>query len=122
MQALNNLDITNDMAQIAHSTYRDAASVKTLAVVTMFFLPGSFVSALFSTPLFSWDDVDPSSGSISVPMTPQLRLYWAITIPLTVLTFVLYFSWLLYQDRQRERARLARTRQALMARSPTVES
>ena len=25
---------------------------------------------------------------------PQFRLYWAITIPLTIITFVLFFLWL----------------------------
>ena len=77
--------------------------MKTLAVVTMFFLPGSFVSSLFSTDLFHWDGVDLRSGSITVPATPQLALYWVITIPLTLATFTLYFIWLTYQKWERTR-------------------
>lgn len=73
--------------------------MKTLAVVTMFFLPGSFVSALFSTNCFDWDRVDKTAQSnIGVPSTPQHKLYWAITIPVTVITFVLYFLWLYFNN------------------------
>lgn len=76
--------------------------MKTLAVVTMFFLPGSFISALFSTNCFEWAAVDLKSSSIGVKATPQMSLYWAITIPLTVLTFSLYFLWLAFQKRERD--------------------
>lgn len=101
--AITNYQLSHHMSQTAEFSYRDAASMKTLAVVTMFFLPGSFVSALFSTELFAWDSVDQRASTIGVPTTPQLTLYWAVTIPLTVLTFLLYFLWLWYQKRERER-------------------
>ncbi|KAM0432405.1 hypothetical protein ACHAPT_004949 [Fusarium lateritium] len=84
-----NYSLSNTLISI--STLRDAASMKTLAFVTMFFLPGSFISALFSTNVFDWDGV--KKGTIGVPATPQFQLYWAITIPLTVVTFILYFLW-----------------------------
>lgn len=77
--------------------------MKTLAVVTMFFLPGSFISALFSTPLFDWDSVDMSDWSkIHVGTAPQFVLYWLVTVPLTVVTFILYFMWLRRQRKKRE--------------------
>lgn len=101
--AFFNYKLSHHMSQTAEFSYRDAASMKTLAVVTMFFLPGSFVSALFSTELFAWEDVNQGSSSIAVPTTPQLTLYWLVTIPLTVATFVLYFLWLWYQKRERSR-------------------
>ncbi|RSL92629.1 hypothetical protein CEP52_013707 [Fusarium oligoseptatum] len=84
-----NYSLSNTLISI--STLRDAASMKTLAFVTMFFLPGSFISALFSTDVFDWEGV--KKGAIGVPATPQFGLYWAITIPLTVVTFLLYFLW-----------------------------
>lgn len=77
--------------------------MKTLAIVTMFFLPGSFVSALFSTNLFDWNGVDLTKQDISVPTTPQMALYWAITAPLTVITFILYFVWLRIQKDRRQK-------------------
>ncbi|KAI5467162.1 hypothetical protein BGZ63DRAFT_418883 [Mariannaea sp. PMI_226] len=95
--SINNTDI-------ALSSHRDASSMKTLAVVTMFFLPGSFIAALFSTPCFNWASVDVNNfSSIGVASTPQFSLYWAITIPMTLLTFVLYYAWLLFQTYQRRK-------------------
>lgn len=88
---------------IALSSHRDASSMKTLAVVTMFFLPGSFISALFSTNCFDWDGVDLGSKSMGVKTTPQFDLYWVVTIPLTVITFVLYYCWLVFQGWQRRK-------------------
>lgn len=102
--SMSNLIISSssrDLAKASHViasySYRDSSSMKTLAIVTMLFLPGSFVSALFSTDFFAWDEVDRTRSDIGIPMTPQLTLYWVITIPLTVLTFVLYFMWFGYQ-------------------------
>jgi hypothetical protein len=90
--------------EIAVIGQRDAASMKTLAVVTMFFLPGSFISALFSTPLFDWDNVDMSNWSkIHVGTAPQFVLYWLVTVPLTMLTFGLYIMWLKRQRNEREK-------------------
>lgn len=103
MDSLYNLQLSQSTHEIAYFSYRDSSSMKTLAVVTMFFLPGSFISALFSTPCFEWAKVDLSSSAIGVPPTPQFRLYWAITIPLTLMTFILYFVWLWFQKRKRDR-------------------
>lgn len=88
---------------LAESQHRDSLSMKTLAIVTMVFLPGSFISALFSTSMFDWDSVDPDSNSIGVKTMPQFSLYWAITIPLTFVTFLLYFFWLRMMKQQRDR-------------------
>ncbi|RBR20965.1 uncharacterized protein FIESC28_05117 [Fusarium coffeatum] len=108
IDVLNNL-ISEDYSLsnyiISISTLRDAASMKTLAFVTMVFLPGSFVSALFSTDLFDWDNTE--GQGIGILTTPQFRLYWAVTIPLTVITFILYFMWAEFSsfDRSQRRER-----------------
>ncbi|PNY25415.1 Uncharacterized protein TCAP_04660 [Tolypocladium capitatum] len=101
--SLHNLKLSQSTHEIAYSSYRDSSSMKTLAVVTMFFLPGSFISALFSTPCFDWAGVDHLSNGIGVKPTPQFSLYWAITIPLTVVTFTLYLVWLWVQKREKNR-------------------
>lgn len=101
--SLNSIELAKSTHQIAHASYRDSSSMKTLAIVTMFFLPGSFVSALFSMPMFKWDKADPNSPFIGVGLLPQFSLYWAITLPLTVVTFCLYFMWLWQLKRERDR-------------------
>lgn len=97
----NSIDLATSTHQISKASYRDASSMKTLAIVTMFFLPGSFVSALFSMPMFDWDKAKSAPRSIGVALLPQFSLYWVITLPLTIATFCLYFIWLWYLKRER---------------------
>ena len=40
---------------IAEDSRRDNTSMKAIAAVTMFFLPGTFVASLFSMPIFRWN-------------------------------------------------------------------
>ena len=84
---------------IAKDSLQDSSSMKMLALVAMFFLPGSFVAALFSAPLFDWDAAS-SSSSISVGTRPQFALFWAVAIPLTVATFALYAMWIVMQKKR----------------------
>jgi Mg2+ and Co2+ transporter CorA len=74
--------------QIAEDSKRDSTSMKAIAAVTMFFLPGTFVASLFAMPIFSWnattgDDV----------ISHRIWVYWAVTIPLTLITFGCFLLW-----------------------------
>ncbi|AEO71903.1 uncharacterized protein THITE_50821 [Thermothielavioides terrestris NRRL 8126] len=84
---------------IAASSLEDSSSMKMLALVAMFFLPGSFVAALFSAPLFAWDEAS-ATGGMGVATKPQFALFWAVTAPLTVLVFALYALWICFQKRR----------------------
>ncbi|KAK4150228.1 hypothetical protein C8A00DRAFT_18210 [Chaetomidium leptoderma] len=98
-------DTARATRSIAASSLQDSSSMKMLALVAMFFLPGSFVAALFSTPLFAWDEALASGGGgMAVGTRPQFALFWAVTAPLTALVFVLYGVWMCVQGR-RERAK-----------------
>lgn len=55
---------------------------------------------MFSMPMFEWDKADKTSSAIGVGVMPQFNLYWAITVPLTVVTFCLYFLWLWFLKRE----------------------
>ena len=74
--------------QIAEDSKRDSTSMKAIAAVTMFFLPGTFVASLLAMPIFRWnatagDDV----------ISPRIWVYWAVTIPLTLITFGCFLLW-----------------------------
>ncbi len=60
--------------------------MKTLAVVTMVFLPGTFTASIFAMPLFDWD----AQGNIA---KPRLYVYFAVTLPLTMVTFGIWLIW-----------------------------
>jgi hypothetical protein len=58
--------------------------MKTVAIMTMAFLPGTFFAALFSMPLLQWD------GSRIVQDGFWVYLAW--TIPVTLLVFGLWIA------------------------------
>jgi Mg2+ and Co2+ transporter CorA len=67
---------------IAASAKRDSSAMKTIAIMTMLFLPATFFAALFSMPSFDWEE----------PKLIQARfwIYWAFTIPTTALVFLVW--------------------------------
>ena len=73
--------------------------MKTIAAVTMLFLPGTFVASLFATPMFQW------SATAGLQVQSHIWVYWATTIPLTLLTIGFWWVWLKF-TRGSERAQL----------------
>ena len=72
---------------IAMASKRDSSSMKTLAAVTVTFLPGTFVASLFSMSMFNWQAPD---GRV---VTAKFWIYWAITAPLTLITIGIWYAW-----------------------------
>ncbi|KAF8847793.1 hypothetical protein BDZ45DRAFT_606884, partial [Acephala macrosclerotiorum] len=75
--------------QIAAASLRDSSAMKTISVLTILFLPGTFIAALFSTGLFKFSD--PSPGRL---VSKDFWIYWAVTIPVTCILFLFWLSWL----------------------------
>ncbi|EXJ76188.1 uncharacterized protein A1O5_00696 [Cladophialophora psammophila CBS 110553] len=101
-----NKEIAELTARIAQQTQRDSASMITIAAVTMFFLPGTFVSSLLSTVVFNFDN-----NGISVS-----QMWWilpATAIPLTVFVFGIWLLWL--------RRRLSHDKNAVVFKNSTKQ-
>ena len=97
--------MAQDSRLLALAAHRDSSSMKSLAIVTMFFLPGTFVSSLFSIPLFDWDALpDLASAYKLARWRPILTTYLAVTVPLTALTFGIWGLWLYAVNVQRRRS------------------
>lgn len=62
--------------------------MKTLAAVTVAFLPATFVASFFAMPLFNWD-----AERNSHVLKGRFWVYWVVTIPLTLTTIVIWLSW-----------------------------
>jgi Mg2+ and Co2+ transporter CorA len=71
-------DATTSTA-IAEETKADGAAMKTIAALTMVFLPGTFLASVFSMPMLE--------GA-------KLSLYVAIVVPLTVAVVGCWWLWL----------------------------
>lgn len=88
-------DATKRMTEIALS---DNASMKTIAILTMLFLPGTAVASFFSMAMFNWSAVD---GNQIV--SKWLWVYFVIAVPLTAIVVLLWWLWGSQATRRRRR-------------------
>ncbi|KAI0411558.1 hypothetical protein F5X98DRAFT_357031 [Xylaria grammica] len=88
-EARMNRDMAEASREIAEAAKRDTASMKTIAVMTMAFLPGTFFAALFSLPSLRWDQAD--------VVTDRFWVYWVFTLPVTAFVFLIWMV-LSYDD------------------------
>ena len=58
--------------------------MKTIAVMTMMFLPGTFFAALFAVPSLKWD--------AGVVISDRFWIYWAFAVPSTALIILLWWT------------------------------
>ncbi|KAF3182643.1 hypothetical protein TWF788_005957 [Orbilia oligospora] len=68
-------------AKIGEAARNDSNTMVKIAAVTMLFLPPSFVSAVFSTSFFSF------SPEPDDKVSKDFWIFWAISIPLTIIVF-----------------------------------
>ncbi|KAK3174740.1 hypothetical protein OEA41_001986 [Lepraria neglecta] len=91
-----NLQIAELTSKISMEAKRDSSSMITIAAVTMVFLPGTFISAIFSMVFFN--TATDINGKANLIVSPQWWYFPTITIPLTIIVFILWQWW----RRQRE--------------------
>ncbi|POR32280.1 Uncharacterized protein TPAR_07505 [Tolypocladium paradoxum] len=72
--------------RIADATRSDSAAMRTIAFVSLLFLPATFLSAIFSTTFFKFDD-----GSGRWMVSDKFWVYWAVAIPLTISAVTAWF-------------------------------
>ncbi|OTB13173.1 hypothetical protein K445DRAFT_24985 [Daldinia sp. EC12] len=85
-----NRRLAESSTSIAHDTRRDSLAMKSIAILTMIFLPATFTATYFATPAIAVSE-------------PSQSLYWIVTIPLTliVITMWLFSFYLLTRDEPR---------------------
>ena len=88
--------VAQDSRTLASATREDSNAMKTLAAVTVFFLPSTFVAALFSMPMFHWSEENAGHTLVS----KDFWMFWTISIPLTFLTLGVWFIWTRVQARR----------------------
>ncbi|KAF4422222.1 hypothetical protein FACUT_10699 [Fusarium acutatum] len=70
-------------ARLARESLRDSKAMKTLSILTILFLPGAFIATIFSTNMFGFESKN-----------QQVRIYFAIVIPLTAVLMICWVLWL----------------------------
>ncbi|TGJ80651.1 hypothetical protein E0Z10_g8117 [Xylaria hypoxylon] len=95
-------------ARMAVASTRDSSSMKALAVITAIFLPGEYIGTLFGVSMFNWQkgtagdpavSEDAPAGLPSPTIMPSFWIYWAFTIPLTLIILSGWRGWWVNQDR-----------------------
>ncbi|KAI1411988.1 glycoside hydrolase family 31 protein [Hypoxylon sp. FL1857] len=81
-------ELADASRKIAEAAKRDSSSMKTVAIMTMAFLPATFFAALFSVPSLDWH--------ADAVIQPNFWVYWAFTLPSTAIVFAL---WVLLDHR-----------------------
>lgn len=92
---LQGLQIAQATQQIAQATMHDSASMKTIAILTMIFLPGTAVASFFSMTMWNWE-ADTGSGLVS----PWLWIYFVVAAPLTGGVILAWSIWGRWRKRQ----------------------
>ncbi|KAF2265884.1 hypothetical protein CC78DRAFT_567210 [Lojkania enalia] len=83
--------MTRDMHKIAKRTQQETVSMRIITLVTLFFLPGTFISTVMSTDIIRWNP-DADGRPIRTVSTGALWLYLTITLPLMVGTFLAWYG------------------------------
>ncbi|KAK4167923.1 hypothetical protein QBC43DRAFT_297175 [Cladorrhinum sp. PSN259] len=86
------LEIAVQQQMLADSTRRDGMSMKTLTLVGALFLPGTFLSSMFSMPFFDF------SSDMNGPVSKRLWIYFVLLIPVTV---IVLGAWLVFDKRSK---------------------
>ncbi|KAI4729387.1 hypothetical protein E4T49_02812, partial [Aureobasidium sp. EXF-10728] len=93
-----NKDMSSFSSEIALATKADGAAMKTIALVTLTFLPATF--ALLGMNFFTVDSKTPGGRLTS---TKDLWIYFVIAVPLTSIVLCFWWWW---QTREEKKAEL----------------
>ncbi|KAI0096335.1 hypothetical protein GGR51DRAFT_32538 [Nemania sp. FL0031] len=88
-----NLEMAVQQRRLAHASKRDGTAMKTLSLLGAIFLPGTFLSSVFSMTFFNFKVPD------NREVSQELWIYFVITIPLTLAIVGTWWIW----DRRREK-------------------
>lgn len=104
--SLSSHRIAVESASIAHEARRDTVAMRTIAVLTMLFLPPAFISGLLGTNLIALETTSGGGGAgggTRVVVSEIWWMYFVLAVPLTGATFGV---WWLVMRRAKKRRRL----------------
>ncbi|KAJ8110297.1 hypothetical protein OPT61_g6826 [Boeremia exigua] len=79
------------MRQLTEKSSRDSSSMRILTIITMIYLPCTIVSNFFSTQFVNQIQLD--TGGLTLQYAQNTWLFFAISIPLTAFTILVWFLW-----------------------------
>ncbi|EPE24726.1 hypothetical protein GLAREA_08579 [Glarea lozoyensis ATCC 20868] len=91
-----NFEIAGDQKRLAWAARRDSSSMKGLSLLATILLPSTYLSSIFSTTFFNFQGA-PDTTTVN---SPQFWIYWAVTIPTTLIIVGL---WIIWEQRKRRK-------------------
>jgi hypothetical protein len=85
---------------LAESAARDNITMKTLAYVTIVFLPATFVATLFSMSMFNWMAGQTDGTKV---VSSRIWIYWAVTLGLGILVLAVWTKWKKVEEKEYSR-------------------
>ncbi|PVI06065.1 hypothetical protein DM02DRAFT_34096 [Periconia macrospinosa] len=79
------------MVEMGQDSKSDNKNMRSIAIVGLIYLPGTFMSGLFGMSFFEL--VEDGRGNQVWQTSERLWLYWAITIPLTLFTILIWVTF-----------------------------
>ncbi|KAF4634108.1 hypothetical protein G7Y89_g4004 [Cudoniella acicularis] len=90
------VEINGYMLALTKDTVDDSATVRVITIVTLIYLPASFVCSFLGMNLFTFGS-DPTNPSFGV--SKQFWVFFMLTVPLTILTVGI---WFLFSHRRKK--------------------
>ncbi|GAB1315707.1 Magnesium transport protein CorA, transmembrane region [Madurella fahalii] len=88
--------------EIATASGEDSSQMRSIALVTMVFLPGTFFASMFSMTFFNWNS---DSGGDHPIVSSSIWIYFLVTVVFTLITLMLFWYFILSRQRNRRRSR-----------------
>ncbi|KAF1940154.1 hypothetical protein EJ02DRAFT_406954 [Clathrospora elynae] len=114
------------MRQLAEKSSHDSSSMRILTIITMIYLPCTIVSNFYSTQFVQSKELD--SGNTTLEYSTNAWLFFAISIPLTLFTIMIWYMWvnserllqLISMGRDDHRENVIKITQLLRYKRPSV--
>jgi hypothetical protein len=87
----NMRDITRNMQSIAQKTKQETVSMRIITLVTLLYLPSTFISTMMSTDMIKFHSGN-AGKSERIIQPGAIQFYIAVSFPLTVATFVAWYG------------------------------
>ncbi|KAL8909098.1 MAG: hypothetical protein Q9207_000432 [Kuettlingeria erythrocarpa] len=91
--------VTHEMSRIARKTKTETVSMKIITLVTLFFLPGTFIATVISTDIIKWNN-----GKQKY-QPGAMHVYLAVCLPFMAATFIFWAAFQWHERRKEHRQR-----------------
>ncbi|KXT00800.1 hypothetical protein AC578_2920 [Pseudocercospora eumusae] len=77
---------------IAALSQRDSNATRTISILGLVFLPATFISAVFSTSFFNFQQSSPNAPA-SWAVSEKFWIFWVVALPVTLITVGVWWVW-----------------------------